>query len=354
MTCVAAYRRGRWVRHRSGERSVARQRQDGVGDPRGPRSRVDAAALGWRQRGRVRRALRLARPGVRVRDRLPVPVLRLHDDPDVAAGPHGRGAVPHLRVPARAVPGLRRRRDARAPLREPALADVVPRGAVLLAADDAGVPRAPGRGRRRGRGGDQPGRGPVGGRHPGRRADPRPAAVLRARPAPDSGTVSAVFDAGRRRLAAAVLLGVGVLAIWTDRLASTEWLYYRARYAASPSATPGRCSPGRRDPRRRCRRVGLPHAAAAGDGLVHPDGHLHAGRLPLHGFVVLGAEFAGVPAWAGAPRPGCRRRQRGGRRPRAAPRLAAAGAPPAARRRPVRPGRARGPQGRRRDPRSGY
>ena len=60
--------------------------------------------------------------------------------------------VPDLRVRARPVPRLRRRRDPPAALREPALADVVPRGPVLLAAPDARLPPAPGGRRRRRRG----------------------------------------------------------------------------------------------------------------------------------------------------------------------------------------------------------
>ena len=52
-----------------------------------------------------------------------------------------------------------------------------------------------------------------------------------------------VFDAVRRPLRRrSSSLAIGVLAIWTDRLASTEWLYYRSQYGElDVSDVPRRC-----------------------------------------------------------------------------------------------------------------
>lgn len=113
--------------------------------------------------------------------------------------------------------------------------------------------------------------------------------------------VARAFDPVRRRWAVAVLLALGVLAIWTDQLASTEWLYYRARYAELDVS----------DVRALLTRAGvmllgvmgawafltlLPRAA----GWFTRMGAYTLVVYLLHGFFVLGAEYAGVPAWTGA------------------------------------------------------
>jgi fucose 4-O-acetylase-like acetyltransferase len=115
--------------------------------------------------------------------------------------------------------------------------------------------------------------------------------------------VAAVFDTARRGWAVAALLAIGVLAIWTDRLAATEWLYYRARYAELDVSDT---------------RALLTRAAVMAVGLLGAWAFLtlvprvggwftRMGAFTLvvylvHGFFVLGAEYAGVPDWAaGSP-----------------------------------------------------
>jgi fucose 4-O-acetylase-like acetyltransferase len=111
--------------------------------------------------------------------------------------------------------------------------------------------------------------------------------------------IAVAFDAGRRRLAALVLLAIGVLAIWTDRLASTEWLYYRSQY--------GDLDVG--DVRAVLTRAGVIAVGAAGawafltlvprtSGWFTRMGAYTLVVYLMHGFVVLGAEFAGVMPWA--------------------------------------------------------
>ena len=98
---------------------------------------------------------------------------------DVVTG-HDRGAaLRDLRGSLRVVPPRGRWRGVRAVVGQPALADVVPRRIVLLAAGDA-RPEANAR-QGRGRSGDQPAGRHLRERHPRQRTDPRPAAVLRAR-----------------------------------------------------------------------------------------------------------------------------------------------------------------------------
>jgi fucose 4-O-acetylase-like acetyltransferase len=111
------------------------------------------------------------------------------------------------------------------------------------------------------------------------------------------------FDPVRRRLAALVLATVAVLAAFTERVASTEWFYYRSRY--------GELDVG--DARAMLTRAGVIAVGAAGSwafltllprtsGWFTRMGAYTLVVYLMHGFVVLGAEYAGVPAWAGAHR----------------------------------------------------
>jgi fucose 4-O-acetylase-like acetyltransferase len=111
--------------------------------------------------------------------------------------------------------------------------------------------------------------------------------------------VAAVFAAGRRRWAALALVAVGVLAIWTDRLAATEWLYYRARYAELDVS----------DTRALLTRAGVMVVGAVGAwafltlvpraaGWFTRMGAFTLVVYLVHGFFVLGAEYAGLPGWA--------------------------------------------------------
>jgi fucose 4-O-acetylase-like acetyltransferase len=112
--------------------------------------------------------------------------------------------------------------------------------------------------------------------------------------------LAAAFDVGRRWLAAVVLLGIGVLAVWTDRFASTEWLYYRSQYGELDVS----------DTRALLTRgavivVGAVGAWAFLTLVPHVGGWFtRMGVYTLvvylfHGFVVLGAEFAGITTWTG-------------------------------------------------------
>ena len=139
--------------------------------------------------------------------------------------------------------------------------------------------------------------------------------------------LATVFDAGRRHLAVVVLVAIGVLAIWTDRLASTEWLYYRSEYGELDVS----------DGRALLTRAGVILVGAAGawafltlvprvNGWFTRMGAYTLVVYLLHGFVVLGPEFAGHQALdRGTPRGRLPRRQHRGRRARAADRVAAAG-----------------------------
>lgn len=100
-----------------------------------------------------------------------------------------------------------------------------------------------------------------------------------------------------RSVAVGVFMVIAVLSVWTDQLARTEWLYYRSRYDELD--------------------VSNPHAVAIRASLL-VIGTLGAwsflalvprvggwftrlGTLVVylcHGFFVLGAEYAGYPAWA--------------------------------------------------------
>lgn len=113
--------------------------------------------------------------------------------------------------------------------------------------------------------------------------------------------LGSVFDPVRRRWAAAALVAIGVLAIWTDRLASTEWLYYRARYAELDVS----------DARAMVTRAGVMLVGLVGawafltlvprvGGWFTRMGAFTLVVYLLHGFAVLGAEYAGVPAWTAA------------------------------------------------------
>ena len=111
--------------------------------------------------------------------------------------------------------------------------------------------------------------------------------------------VAAVFDAGRRRLAVLTLLSISTLAIWTDQLAATEWLYYRARYVELDVS----------DTRALLTRVGVILVGLAGawafltlvpriSGWFTRMGAFTLVVYLVHGFFVLGAEYAGLPGWA--------------------------------------------------------
>lgn len=113
--------------------------------------------------------------------------------------------------------------------------------------------------------------------------------------------IGAAFDAGRRRWAAATLLAIGVLAIWTDRVAATEWLYYRARYAELDVS----------DTRALLTRAGVMLVGLVGawafltlvprvSGWFTRMGAYTLVVYLVHGFFVLGAEYAGLPSWTGA------------------------------------------------------
>lgn len=112
--------------------------------------------------------------------------------------------------------------------------------------------------------------------------------------------LAAVFDTGRRHWAAAVLLAIGVLAIWTDRIAATEWLYYRSRYAELDVS----------DTRALLTRAGVMVVGLLGawafltlvprvGGWFTRMGAFTLVVYLVHGFFVLGAEYAGLPTWAG-------------------------------------------------------
>ena len=115
--------------------------------------------------------------------------------------------------------------------------------------------------------------------------------------------VAHVFAPRRRQLAGLVLLGVGILAIWTDTLASTEWLYYRSQYGELDVS----------DARALVTRLGVMLVGAVGawafltlvpraSGWFTRMGVYTLVVYLLHGFVVLGAEFAGIKPWtAGHP-----------------------------------------------------
>jgi fucose 4-O-acetylase-like acetyltransferase len=112
-----------------------------------------------------------------------------------------------------------------------------------------------------------------------------------------------VFDTGRRHLAVVVLLAIGVLANWTDQLASTEWLYYRSEYGDLDVS----------DARAILTRAGVILVGLAGawafltlvprvGGWFTRMGAYTLVVYLMHGFVVLGAEFAGIKPWTEAHR----------------------------------------------------
>jgi fucose 4-O-acetylase-like acetyltransferase len=111
--------------------------------------------------------------------------------------------------------------------------------------------------------------------------------------------VARAFDPVRRRLAAGVLVTIGVLAYWTDTVASTEWLYYRARYVEFDIS----------DARALVTRAVVIAVGAAGawafltlvprvGGWFTRMGAYTLVVYLVHGFAVLGAEYAGVMPWA--------------------------------------------------------
>ena len=192
-------------------RPVVRQRQDGAGPARRGRPRLDAAAAhglndhlydflyAWHVPAFVFVTGYLSRSFTWAPRRMWQLVRTV------------AGALRPLRVRAGAVPHLRRRRAARGPVPRPALADVVPLGAVLLAAAHPGLHQAAHRGRDRGGGRDQPGRRALRRRHPRPGPGARPAAVLRARPDRDPGAARAAARAvGPQRRRCCVFLAIAV------------------------------------------------------------------------------------------------------------------------------------------------
>ena len=176
-------------------RPVARQRQDGPGHAGRHRSRDRAGGGDAGQPLGLRLHLPVAHPGVRLRERLPLEVVRVGPPPDEEPRLHPRHPLPALRAGPVLLPprGRRRGRDGAA-LDRAALDDVVPHRAADVAPDHPDPQAAlalP---------------APVGDREPARRAlghrgpddppIPRAAAVLRARPAPQA----APRRAPRRRL----------------------------------------------------------------------------------------------------------------------------------------------------------
>ena len=108
-------------------------------------------------------------------------------------------------------------------------------------------------------------------------------------------------DATPRLAAALILVIIVVLTWWTDRLASTEWLYYRSRYSELEVS----------DTRALVTRAALLVIGVGGawaflvlvpriSGWFTRLGAATLVVYLFHGFVVLGAEFAGAPAAASA------------------------------------------------------
>ncbi|MGZ8744966.1 MAG: acyltransferase family protein [Nocardioides sp.] len=119
----------------------------------------------------------------------------------------------------------------------------------------------------------------------GLKATPDRLEVLRGRPA--------------RVGAVAVLVGIAVLATWTDRLASTEWLYYRSQYGELEAS----------DTRAMLVRGGLLLVGTLGawaflalvprvNGWFARMGAWTLVVYLFHGFAVKSAEYAGYPGWA--------------------------------------------------------
>jgi fucose 4-O-acetylase-like acetyltransferase len=110
-----------------------------------------------------------------------------------------------------------------------------------------------------------------------------------------------VFDPARRRVAGVVMAAVAVLAAFTEQLASTEWFYYRSQYGELDVS----------DERAMATRAGVIAVGALGSWAfltLVPRTSGWFTRMAvytlvvylLHGFAVLGAEFAGLPGWAAA------------------------------------------------------
>ena len=119
---------------------MVRQREDAADLPGRRGAQLDPAAREDVREPDLRLALPLAHPGVRHGDRLSLAPVHLQREEPPPPGHHGRRAVPRLRGTVRPLPGVRRWGDPRAAVAEPALADVVPRGAVLLAPRHALLP----------------------------------------------------------------------------------------------------------------------------------------------------------------------------------------------------------------------
>lgn len=113
--------------------------------------------------------------------------------------------------------------------------------------------------------------------------------------------LAAVAAPTRRWLAGAVLASYVVLAVWWDSIATTEWLYYRSRYAELDVGDGEALL---------IRALVLTLGVAGGwafltllprrGGWFARMGAFTLVVYLLHGFAVLGAEYAGLPAWAGA------------------------------------------------------
>jgi fucose 4-O-acetylase-like acetyltransferase len=102
--------------------------------------------------------------------------------------------------------------------------------------------------------------------------------------------------------AVGVLVGIGVLTTWTDRWASTEWLYYRSRYDDMGYADDLHALLTRA----LVLAVGALGALAFFALVPRVEGwftRMGASTLVVylfHGFVVKGADYAGYPSWADA------------------------------------------------------
>ncbi|CAA9380024.1 MAG: putative membrane protein, partial [uncultured Nocardioides sp.] len=164
-------------------RSVAGQHEGAAGHPGRGGARVERAGRLRAHRVGLRLPLPLAHPGVRLRQRLPVEVVRVGPPAADRSGAHPAHPLPALRAGALPLPGRGRGRGrGQHALARAALDDVVPRRPAHVAArhpDPAAALALPAALR-----GRQPRRRAVEHRRAHAAPVPRPAAVLRPGPAP--------------------------------------------------------------------------------------------------------------------------------------------------------------------------